>query len=55
MSLETTVLLNGKVGLFVSKQMPFMLSIFTDNNHRVAVNLVCGRSKSVGLSAFSDT
>ena len=31
-----------------------MLSVFTDLSHSVAVTFVCGRSKSVGLSFFSD-
>ena len=55
MSLETTVPLSSRVVVFVSKHMSYTLSIFTDHNHRVAVNFVCGRSASVGLLLFSDT
>ena len=31
------------------------LKVFTDRNHRVSVNVKCGRSKHVRLSLFSDT
>ena len=49
MNFETTIQLNWKVEVFVSKKMPFTLSVFTDRNHCVTVNLNCGKSRFVGL------
>jgi hypothetical protein len=43
------------VFVFVQKAIHAESLHFTDNNHRVTVNVKCGRSKYVGLSLFSDT
>ena len=43
-----TVALEG-LRLLVSSETHFMLSVFVDRNHSVAVNIVCGRSKSVNI------
>ena len=54
MSLETAELLHWRVVASFPSKMLFTLNVFTDSNHRVTGNFVCGRSQSVGLWSFSD-
>ena len=54
MGLQMTELLGWKVVILPLSKTTSRLNGFTDSNHRVTVNFVCGRSQSVGLWSFSD-
>ena len=44
-----TVPLDWKVLVLSPNKMPFTLSVSAETKHRIAVNLVCGRSRSVSF------